>query len=190
MTELLPLNNAHLPVRLRLEDYLQLDDSGAFAAYRKTELIEGEIFFMNAQHRPHAVVKSRLFRLLADALDAQDLGWEAIVEGSVAVPPHNVPEPDIVVTTDPDGKGLVPLESVKLIVEVSDATLTFDTKRKLPMYARNGIAEYWIVDVNARIVHQMWAPAEQAYTQSRQVRFGDRLTWATVPDLQIETSAL
>lgn len=88
MTEFTPLNTAPLPVKLRIEDYLLLDDAGAFDAYRKTELIDGEIYFMNAQHRPHARLKSRLFRLIADALDALDKGLEAIVEGSVTMPPH------------------------------------------------------------------------------------------------------
>lgn len=190
MTELLPLNNAHLPVRLRLEDYLRLDDAGAFADYRKTELIDGEIFFMNAQHRPHAAIKSRLFRQLANALDAHGKGWEAIVEGSIAIPPHNSPEPDIVVTSDPDGKGLIPLESVKLIVEVSDATLAFDMKRKLPMYARNGVPEYWVVDVEGRVIHQMWAPDGEGFTGRRAVAFREAITAETIAGLVVETARL
>jgi Uma2 family endonuclease len=190
MTELLPLNNSHLPVRLRLEDYLRLDEAGAFAEYRKTELIDGEIFFMNSQHRPHAVVKSRLFRLLADALDTQSRGWEAIVEGSIAIPPNNSPEPDIVVTSEPDGKGLIPLDSVKLIVEVSDATLAFDMKRKLPIYARNGIREYWVVDVEARVIHQMWAPEGERYLEQRDFAFGKRMGSTTAEGIEIETARL
>lgn len=190
MTELLPLNNAHLPVRLRLEDYLSLDAAGAFADYRKTELIDGEIFFMNAQHRPHAVIKSRLHVLLAHALVEHGQGWEAIVEGSIAIPPHNSPEPDIVVTSEPDGKGLIPLDSVKLIIEVSDATLAFDMKRKLPMYARNGISEYWIVDVEARVIHQMWAPEGESYTVRREVAFGSPAAAATIETLIVATATL
>lgn len=190
MTELLPLNNSHLPVKLRLEDYLQLDQSGAFTAYQKTELIDGELFFMNAQHRPHALVKSRLHVLLANMLNAVGGDWEAIVEGSVAIPPNSSPEPDIVITNDPNGSGLVPLASVKLVVEVSDATLDFDTKRKLPLYARNGVAEYWIVDVNARMVHQMWAPEGETYAERREVSFGDPLTPVTLDLPAIDTRSL
>jgi Uma2 family endonuclease len=190
MTELLPLNNSHLPVKLRLEDYLRLDAAGAFEEYRKTELIEGEIFFMNAQHRPHAVIKSRLFRLLADALDGHGRGWEAVVEGSIAIPPHNSPEPDIVVTSEPDGKGLIPLDSVKLIIEVSDATLAFDLQRKLAIYARNGVPEYWVVDVNARLVHQMWAPEADNYIYQREVALGGRFEAATVERLVLETAGI
>lgn len=190
MTELLPLNISHLPVRLTLDDYLLLDEHGAFADYRKTELIEGEIFFMNAQHRPHAVVKSRLFRLLADALDAHGENWEAIVEGSIAIPPHNSPEPDIVVTDAPDGTGLVPLDSVKLVIEVADATLSFDLRRKLPMYARNRVPEYWVVDVNARRILQHWSLQGDDYAERRETPFGEAVAAATTVGLRVETVSL
>ena len=190
MTELLPLNNSHLPIKLTLDDYLLLDEAGAFGAYRKTELIDGELYYMNAQHRPHAVIKSRLFRLLADALDSIGVGWEAVVEGSIAVPPRNSPEPDIVVTSAPDGAGLVPLDTVKLVIEVSDATLAFDMKRKMVMYALNGVAEYWVVDVEARQIHQMWAPSADGYGAVRRVAFGKPITAATIAGLHLETSAL
>lgn len=190
MTELLPLNNSHLPVKLRLEDYLALDESGAFEGYRKTELIEGEIFYMNAQHRPHARIKSRLHVLLAAALGAQGKGWEAIVEGSIAVPPHSSPEPDIVITSDPEGKGLIPLESVQLIVEVSDATLSFDMSRKAKLYAANGVPEYWVVDVENDRVHQMWSPEGGVYTQGRKAAFGQALTAATITSFRVETGGL
>jgi Uma2 family endonuclease len=190
MTELLPLNNSHLPVKLRLADYLRLEEAGAFEEYRKTELIEGEIFFMNAQHRPHAVIKSRLHVRIAAALDAIGQGWEAVVEGSIAIPPHNSPEPDIVVTSEPDGEGLIPLDSVKLIIEVSDATLTFDLKRKLEIYARNGVSEYWVVDVNARVIHQMWLPAGETYAEQREVAFGEPIPASTIAALKVDTRGL
>lgn len=188
MTEQLPFNISPLPVKLRLEDYLLLDESGAFDAYRKTELIEGEVFFMNAQHRPHARVKSRLFRLIAAALDAG--GLEAVVEGSVAVPPINVPEPDIVVTSEPEGKGLIPLESVRLIVEVADVTLKTDMSVKARIYARHGVPEYWVVDVNGGVIHQLWHPAGEDYTERREVAFGTRIAAATIEELAVETASL
>lgn len=188
MTEQLPLNVAPLPVKLRLQDYLLLDETGAFDAYRKTELIEGEVFFMNARHRPHARIKSRLFRLIAEALDGSDL--EAVVEGSVAIPPVNAPERDIVVTSEAEGKGLIPLESVRLIVEVADATLKNDLSVKAAVYARHHVPEYWVVNLRERLIHQMWAPAGEAYAGRREVAFGGTLEAAAIDRLTVETRAL
>ena len=190
MTELLPLNTSPLPVKLRVEDYLLLDESGAFDAYRKTELIEGEVYFMNAQHRPHARTKSRLHLLLAAALRTVGAELEAVVEGSVAIPPNSAPEPDIVVTSEPEGDGLIPLASVRLIIEISDTTLAQDLGAKARLYAGVGIAEYWVVDLNARQIHQLWAPHDDAYGERRQIGFGERLDAVTIAGLALETSAL
>ena len=189
MTEQLPLNIAPLPVKLRIEDYLLLDESGAFDAYRKTELIEGEVFFMNARHRPHARIKSRLHVLLAEALRSLG-GLEAIVEGSIAIPPINVPEPDIVVTSEAEGTGLIPLKSVRLIVEVADATLETDLSVKAAIYARHHVPEYWVVNVRAGLIHQMWAPAGEAYAERREVAFGATLEAATIDGLAVQTGGL
>ena len=190
MTLALPLNTSPLPVKLRIEDYMLLDRSGAFNDYAKTELIEGEILFMNAQHRPHARLKSRLYRLLADALDRAGGGLEAMVEASIAIPPHSAPEPDIVVTDAPGGEGLVPLGSVKLVVEVADSTLEADLGAKATLYAAAGIAEYWVADINARIVHQMWLPQGDAYAERREIAFGERIAAATVAGLAVETAGI
>jgi len=87
MNEMVPLTTVPLPVKLRVEDYLMLDAAGAFEGYGKTELLDGEIVYMNARHRPHARIKSRLFRLIADALDNLPINLEALVEGSVRCRP-------------------------------------------------------------------------------------------------------
>lgn len=190
MTEQLPLNTSQLPVKLRVDDYLLLDASGAFDDYRKTELIEGEVYFMNAQHRPHARIKSRLHVLLAGVLKGLGGEMESIVEGSVEIPPINVPEPDIVVTSEAEGKGLIPLASVRLIVEIADTTLTTDLTRKAAVYARHAVPEYWVVDVEGGVIHQLWAPAAGAYAEQRAVAFGERIEAATITGLAVETDGL
>jgi len=187
MTEMAPLTRVPRRVKLRVEDYLALDDAGAFEAYGKTELLDGEVVYMNAQHRPHARIKSRLFRLIADALDGLGGGLEALVEGSVSMPPYNVPEPDIAVTAEPDGEGLIPLASLRLVIEVADSTLRNDLGRKKRIYAREGVPEYWVVDVRGDVIRQMWSPAGQDYAEQRDVAFGDALSAVTIEGLTVET---
>lgn len=188
MTEQLPLNTAQLPVKLRVGDYLVLDRSGAFADYAKTELIEGEILFMNAQHRPHALLKMRLYDRIRDALREAGSGLLPLVEASIALPPYDAPEPDIVLTSEPEGEGLIPLSSVALIVEVSDATLELDLGRKAALYARHGIPEYWVADVKGRRIHQMWAPEGETYTERREVKLPGRIEAATIEELVVDAA--
>lgn len=176
--------------KLTVADYLMLDEAGAFRDFAKTELIEGEIIFMNAQHRPHARIKTSLLILISEALKQSGSNLTPFVEASFEAPPHNVPEPDILLTSAPEGDGLVPLPSVALIVEVADTTLSNDLDRKSTLYATLDIPEYWVVDVNGRVIHQMWAPAGEAYAERREVAFGEGVEAATVAGLKVDTGGL
>ncbi|WEK01434.1 MAG: Uma2 family endonuclease [Candidatus Sphingomonas phytovorans] len=190
MTELLPLNTSRLPVKLRVDDYLLLDRSGAFDAYRKTELIEGDVYFMNAQHRPHALAKTELYDALRDGLRATGSPLRPLIEASVALSEFDAPEPDIVLTSEPRGEGLVPLASVALIVEVSDTTVKDDLTRKAVVYARAHVPEYWVVDVNARVIHKMWLPEDEAYAECKVVTFGQPVKSESTAGLIVETTTL
>lgn len=190
MTEMLPLNTSPLPVKLRIEDYLLLDSSGAFAPYRRTELIDGGVYFVNAQYRPHALAKMELYDAIRDCLRATGSPLRPLVEASIALSGYDVPDPDIVLTTEPRGEGLIPLESVALVIEVSDSSVRKELKQKRLMYARVGVPEYWVVDLKAKVIRQMWMPARAAYTERREVAFGEPIAAMTVAGLAVETSHL
>lgn len=190
MTEHLPFNTSPLPLRLRVEDFLLLDDSGAFHGYGKTELIDGEIFFMNAQHRPHMMAKGELAFRLRLALEAMRSDLAVGIEGSFRLSDHDLPEPDILLTNEPYGPGPVPQGSVALVVEVADASIDFDLGRKAVLYATRDIHEYWVADLNAQTIHQFWAPRDGAYAERRSVPFGDTIVAATISGLAFSTATL
>jgi Uma2 family endonuclease len=185
MTDHAPLTTSPLPLPLRIEDFFLLDEAGAFGAYGKTELIGGNLFYMNAQHRPHARAKLAMYETLRDWIKAHDPGFAILVEATVAMPPHSAPEPDIVLTTEPEGVGPVPVSSVRLLVEVADTTQKSDLGLKADIYAANGVAEYWVVDLPGGVIHQMWAPAGEAYAQRREVAFGEPIKAATIAGLSV-----
>jgi Uma2 family endonuclease len=67
---------------------------------------------------------------------------------SLHLEPRSAPEPDAaVILGTPDDIAAKPTSAL-LVVEVSDATLVFDRRRKMGLYARNGIADYWIVNLH------------------------------------------
>ena len=78
------------PYRLTADDYLLLDRSGAFAAYTRTEALAGEMFYVTAQHRPHARMKMRLYEALTAALREVGSPLEALVEPSVLLFEHDL----------------------------------------------------------------------------------------------------
>lgn len=189
MTALEPLNIVRtLP--LRVEDFLLLNDTGAFEGYGKTELIDGGIVYLNAQHRPHARVKAILFLAFSNALEAAGSTLTTLIEVTAAMPPHDAPEPDLVLTSEPQGAGPVPIASIALIVEVSDTTLRHDLGTKQRIYAHHGIPEYWVADVEGRVIHQMWAPAGDSYADCREHPFGAVIEVARLAGVTVETGAL
>ena len=189
MTKMEALNIVR-PLPLTVDDFLLLDSSGAFEGYGKTELIEGAVVFMNAQHRPHARLKTRLYDAVRDGLRTIGSPLTAIIEVTTAMPPHNAPEPDIVVTSEPEGEGPVPLASVLLLIEVADTTLANDKKVKAPIYARHGVPEYWVADVNGRCITQMWDSDGKIYRQSFGHEFGETIDCHAIDNLRVETNAL
>ena len=190
MTEQIALERNPLPVKLTVEDYLLLDESGAFDKHPRTELIDGIVYAMNPQYRPHMVAKNELAYRLRRALE--EAGNDAFVgtEGSISLSETDLPEPDILVTTEPRGEGPVPASSILLLVEIGHTTLDFDLEQKSPAYAHGGVPEYWVVDVQGGIIHQMWSPDGDAYAERQRVQFGRRIEAATIPGLAVGTTGL
>ncbi|NTS65697.1 Uma2 family endonuclease [Sphingomonas sp. HHU CXW] len=190
MTEHVPITNVPTRVKLRVEDYLSLDHDGAFEGYGKTELIDGEVTYMNAQHRPHALAKMALYDALRDGLRAAGSTLHVMVEASVAWAPVDVPEPDLLLTSEPRGPGPVPGVSVSLIIQIADATLQSDLDRKAALYGRHGVREYWVIDVNGRTIHQLSSPTNGRYADHVQHQFGAVITAATIDGLTVSTDHL
>lgn len=171
--------------RLTVEDYLRLAADGTFGD-RRTELIGGDIWIMSPAHTAHARVQGALALAIGQAL-ARDAGLVLLIAPSVRLSDDTMPEPDLVVALD-HRDGVLPGEKVKLIVEVSDSTLATDLTTKAQLYAAHGMPEYWVVDVNGCVVHQLWSPAHGAYTERREVPFGEDLAAAALAGLTVSTN--
>ncbi|HEX8554269.1 MAG TPA: Uma2 family endonuclease, partial [Sphingomonas sp.] len=123
--------------RITVEEFLALDRAGFFADIGRVELIDGEIIEMAPLHRPHARTLLQLTVAVGLAVEAVS-GIEALSPVSAELDAHNLPEADIIVAdrvSDAEG-GFVTLETVRLLIEVSDSSLPHDLGRKLRLYAR------------------------------------------------------
>jgi Uma2 family endonuclease len=177
-------------LRITAAQFSVMAAAGAFTGDRRVELRGGLLYQMNPQHVPHARAKSRLFLALAHALQAHGSPCEVLSEGSVKLGEDEVPLPDLIVWEPLQVRGPVPGERVRLLVEVSDTTLTDDLGRKRALYAAASVPEYWVVDVFGRAVHQYWAPADGVYARSAVVPFGETIRSATLAGLAVPTASL
>lgn len=177
--------------RLSVEEFLLLDREGAFGC-RSTELIGGEVYYMSPKHRPHAQAVGDLYFALRHALMACDSALSVLIDVSVRLSDHDVPEPDLVITDAPKGEGILPVEAVKLIIEVSDRTLKTDLGIKADLYANAGVPEYWVIDLNENrvLMHANPRPDGSGYDGQLDVPFGAPLHAATIEGLTVETAGL
>lgn len=141
-------NRIQLPLPRHLwtvADFYRMGEVGLFAPDERIELIEGELIDMPPIGSRHANQVDILARLLMRALpDSARMR----VQNPVRLSDVSEPQPDIVVARDRDySSGHPRPEDILLLIEVADTTLEFDRKVKLPLYARHGIAEVWVLDV-------------------------------------------
>ena len=185
-----PLGSYSQLLRVTAEQLEAMAIRGALAGLPRIELRDGVLCQMNPQYRPHLLAKSAVYDALRDALRALGSTLGVASEGSVRIGEREVPMPDVFVWEVHRGAGPVPVEHVRLVVEVSDTTLEDDLGRKRQVYAAGGVLEYWVVDLLGRVVRQYWAPGDDGYASETVVPFGGQLSAATLPGLDIDTTAL
>jgi Uma2 family endonuclease len=160
------------PARFSADEFLRMAELGAFDDM-KLELDHGELVRMNPPNLPHGIGQAQISGALFQALKAADalaVGEVSIVLGRDTVRVFDA----AVITKDALGEKILKPEHVLLAVEVADTTLEQDLGRKLRDYATAKIPVYWVVDVNARVVHVMTQPSNGDYRREV-LRFGERL---------------
>ena len=72
-----------------------------------------------------------------------------------------------------------------MLVEVADATLTYHSRIKLPLYAQAGIVETWIVDVQSQRTECFHAPSASGYQKSRTYAHGNSISPLLLPPVSV-----
>ena len=171
-------------LRLRVEDFELLEERGAFADRSKAELIDGDIYVLNAQYARHGVAKVRLLYALMKRLEAIGSDLEMFSEVSLRVAPDSMPEPDLFLAPKQD-LGPVPTTGVVLVIEVADSTRSTDLGRKAELYAVAGIPEYWVVDLDSGHVLIHHDAQDGRYRHQQEVAFDQPLAAVTVPGIDL-----
>jgi Uma2 family endonuclease len=133
-------------------DYHRMGETGILGAGDRVELIEGEIVAMPPIGSPHGGRVNRLNRLLSAAL-----GDRAVLspQNPIVLGEHSEPEPDLAVLrprADFYTESHPQAADALLLIEVADSSIAYDLQVKVPLYARHGIPEVWVVDIPDRRV--------------------------------------
>jgi Uma2 family endonuclease len=147
-------------------DELKALERSGLLADQHLELIAGELLNKMGKNRPHVNATSKLRLWMERVFGAEFVACEAPIEVDPGDQPLSEPEPDLIAlkqSSDPFSLTTPPASDLALVVEVSDTSLTIDLTIKAPLYARAGVLDYWVVDVNGKrlIVHRQ--PEEGRY---------------------------
>jgi len=162
-----------------------MGEAGVFAPEARLELIEGEIVETAPLGSLHAAVVRILNGLFVRLVD--DL---AIVSGQspLVVGERSVPEPDIVLLkprADHYSKSHPVAADALLVIEVSDTTFRFDLDTKIPLYARAGITEAWVVDLQGRTLRVFRDPGAGGYRTNFTVSGDENVSARALPEVRV-----
>ena len=174
-------------VPLTVRDFLMLDEAGAFDGIGRVELIDGEIFTVAPLYFPHG---DTLFELTMALAVREVDGFKATTPVSAELDANNLPEADLLVVREGVGDHFVTPEFAQIMIEVSASSLRHDLGRKKRLYARTGVPEYWVADVNARRIIRFHSPAGEDYAERAEFAFGAMIPSATIPGLTVDTARL
>ena len=166
------------------EEYHRMAEAGILGEDDRVELLDGEIVAMTPIGGRHAACVNRLIRLFTQRLSDRVV---VAVQNPVGLGDYSEPQPDAAILrprSDFYEEHPGPDDTL-LVVEVADTSAGSDRAVKVPLYAREGIAEVWLVDLGARRIERYWNPSAQGYQDSATIRPGERLAVPGFPDVEI-----
>lgn len=167
-----------------------MGEAGVFAPEARLELLEGEIVEMAPIGSAHAAMVNTLNRVFSAAGDQVVVS----VQNPLVVGERSVAQPDLALLeprADRYAKSHPAATDVLLVVEVADTTLAFDLGTKVPLYARAGVTEAWVVDLRARAVRVFRDPDASGHYRTSSTASGqDLLACAALPEVAVTVAAL
>lgn len=155
------IESGTIPAKLTVDQVYDLTAAGVLREDDHFELIDGEIVLMAAAKADwHSIMESRLIRALARGLPDH---LRLFAESSVTFSPTLLLEPDLAVWP----KGLRPRSvrgaDIALLIEVADSSISYDLRVKVPLYATNGVCDYWVVDAVRQTIRTHRSPVDGRY---------------------------
>ncbi|MGH9201774.1 MAG: Uma2 family endonuclease [Vicinamibacterales bacterium] len=176
--------------RFTADDYQRIGQAGILSEDDRVELIDGEILSMSPIGTRHCASVDRATRAMVTRA-----GDKAIVrvQGAVRLDFYNEPEPDLVLLR-PRADFYASFHpgpaDILLIVEVADSSIDYDRKVKGQIYARMGVAEYWLADLNEHVLSCYSVPGRDAYADLRQYQRGQSVAPLLLPECVIAVDDL
>jgi Uma2 family endonuclease len=176
--------------KLSADQFEQMGRTGILGPDARVELLDGEMIQMAPIGSRHAAAVDFLSMHFARAI-----GDAALVrtQNPLRLADDSEPQPDLMLLR-PAGdryRAAHPRPAdVLLLIEVADATLAFDRESKLPLYARHGVSEVWIFDLNAERLEIYREPAESGYRRKLERSGTESIAPTALPAASLQVAAV
>jgi Uma2 family endonuclease len=176
--------------RFTVDEYYEMARAGILGEDDRVELIDGEIVEMPPIGPGHAGsvggAAEQLMRQFGDRAHVR-------VQNPIRLGPHDEPQPDLALVrrrADSYRSAHPTPADVLLVIEVADTSLAADRGVKMPLYARFGLPEAWLVDLQHEVVLVHREPAADGYRLVTTARRGERLRPLAFPDRELAVDDL
>jgi len=176
--------------RFKVQEYYRMAETGILRPDARVELFNGRIIDMSPIGPFHGGLVKCLIRIYTRLAQGR---WQVAAQDPLRLDDHSEPEPDFMLLrpSPDDYKGRHPRpDDVFLLIEVSDTTLDYDREEKIPAYARAGIAEVWIVNLNNVSVEVYRDPHFTGYGSKTVLAAGDQVAPQAYPDAVVNVAEL
>jgi Uma2 family endonuclease len=180
------------PVRHRftVAEYYRMAETGILQSDARVELLDGEIIDMSPIGPFHGGVTGFLNVFFAETARSR---WITVGQIPVHLDDLSEPEPDLLLLkprADFYRQRHAQPADVFLLIEISDTSLEKDQDIKLPLYAKAGIAECWIVNLNEETIEVYVEPNYAGYASKRVFGCADKVNPRAFPDAVLEVAKL
>lgn len=169
-----------------VDEYYRMAQAGVFAKDHRVELIEGEVIEMSPIGKHDAGCVKRLNKLLN-----RSVGELAIVsvQDPISIDDFSEPQPDLALLkprADFYSNSHPTPADVLVVIEVADTSVNYDRSVKLPLYARAGIPDCWLILLPKEVMEVHTQPKNGKYQKVQRLKRGKVLASRSVKGLSLK----
>jgi Uma2 family endonuclease len=176
--------------KLSADQFEQMGRTGILGPDARVELIEGEMIEMAPIGSRHAAAVAFLSMHFTRAVGDAALVW---IQNPLRLADDSEPQPDVMLlrpSADRYRSAHPRPQDVLLLVEVADTTLAFDRETKLPLYARHGVPEVWILNLDAERLEVHREPGAGGYRRKLERGATESIAAVALPIAALQVGAV
>jgi Uma2 family endonuclease len=185
ITEAPPTATTRRRRRFTVDEYHRMAEAGILGEDERLELLDGDVVEMSPVGDRHIEGVNRCQEAFVGLVVARRA--RVSTQNPARLGPHNEPQPDVALVPR-EVLGAPRLGEVLLAIEVADSSVDDDRATKVPLYARSGIPETWLLDVVDGTLEVYRGPGPDGYARTFTLRPDRQVACEAFPDVVLRVA--